>query len=84
MLQASALKPVYQATPWINSFFLVEGKDKLGKLKLRFCLEPTNLNESIVCEPYHFETPEDIAHLLAEACIITVCDCRKGVLAPAA
>ena len=29
-------------------------------------------------EPYHFKTTEDIAHLLAEACVITVCDCRKG------
>ena len=28
--------------------------------------------------PYHFIAPEDIAHLCAEACIITVCDCRKG------
>ena len=29
-------------------------------------------------EPYHFKTPEDIAHLLADACIMTVCDCKKG------
>ena len=31
-----------------------------------------------MCEPYHFKTPEDIAHLLAEAFIITACDYRKG------
>ena len=30
------------------------------------------------CEPYHFKTPEGIAHLLADACVITVGDCRKG------
>ena len=64
--------------PWINSFVLVEGKDKLGNLKLRICLDPTNLNKAIVHEPYPFKTPEDIAHLLAEACVITICDCRKG------
>ena len=29
MLQVEVLKPVHQATPWINSFVLVEGKDKL-------------------------------------------------------
>ena len=56
----------------------MEGKDKLRNLKLRICLDPTNLNKAIVHEPYHFKAPEDIAHLLAEACIITVCDCRKG------
>ena len=77
-LQAGVLKPVHQATPWINSFVLVEGKDKLQKLKLRICSDPTNLNKAILCEPYHFKAPVDIAYLLAEACIITVCDCRKG------
>ena len=78
MLQAGILKPVHQATPWINSFVLVEGKDKLGKLKLRICLDPANLNKTIVHEPYHFKTPEDSAHLLADACVITMSDCRKG------
>ena len=34
MLQVGVLKPVYQATPWINKFVLVEGKDKQGNLKL--------------------------------------------------
>ena len=30
MLQAGIIKPVKEATPWINSFVLVEGKDKSG------------------------------------------------------
>ena len=73
------LNPANQASPWINSFVLVEGQDKLGNLKLRICLDLTNLKKkTIVHDPYHFKTPEDIAHLLAEACGITVCDCRKG------
>ena len=78
MLQAGVLVPVHEATPWINSFVLVESKDKLGNLKLCICLDPTNLNKAIVREPYHFRTPEDIAHLLAEACVMTVCNCKKG------
>ena len=62
---------------------LEEGKDKLGKLKLRICLDSTNLNKAIVCEPYHFKTPEDIiAHLLADARVITVGDCRNGFWHP--
>ena len=48
MLQVGVLKPVNQAAPWINSFVLVEGKDKQGNLKLRICLDPTNLNKVIV------------------------------------
>ena len=67
MLQAGVLVPVHEATPWINSFLLVESRDNLGNLKLHICLDPTNLNKAIVREPYHFRTPEDIAHFLAES-----------------
>ena len=78
MLQAGVLVPVHKATPWINSFVLVETKDKFGNLKLCICLDLTNLNKVITREPYHFRMPEDIAHSLAEACIMAVCDCKKG------
>ena len=78
MLQEGVLTPVNEATPWINSFVLVESKDKLGNLKLCICLDPTNLEKAITSKPYHFRIPEDVAHLLADACIMTVCDCKKG------
>ena len=77
MLQAGVLKAVQEATPWINSFVCVDGKDKSGNLKLRICVDPTNLNKAIMREPYHFKTPEDIGHLIADDCIMTVCDCIK-------
>ena len=78
MLQAGVLKPVTEATPWINIFVLVESKGKSGNLKLHICLDPTNLNKAIIQEPYHFKMPDVIAHLIADACIMTVCDCHKG------
>ena len=78
MLQAGILKPVTEATPWINSFVSVKSKDKSGNLTLHICLDPTNLNKAIIHEPYHFKMPDDIAHLIADACIMTVCDCPKG------
>ena len=78
MLKAGVLKPVHEATPWINSYVLVEGKNKTGNLKLRMYLDPTSLNKAIVREPYHFKTPEDIGHLLEHACIMSVCDCKKS------
>ena len=40
MLKAGVLKPVHEATPWINSFVLVEGKDKTGNLKLESAWTP--------------------------------------------
>ena len=78
MLQAGYIKPVHEATPWINSFVIVEGKDKLGKLKIRICLDPTNLNVAVVREPWFSKTPDNIAHMLADAVIITTTDCTKG------
>ena len=78
MLKAGILKPVQEATPWINSFVLVESTDKQGKPKLRICLDPTNLNKANIREPYHFKTPEDISHLLADTTVMTMPDCKKG------
>ena len=78
MLKAGVLKPVHEATPWINSFVLVEGKDKLGNLKFGICLGPHQSKETIVREPYHFKTLDDIAHLLADVCIMSICGCKKG------
>ena len=37
-----------------------------------------NLNKAVIHELYHFKTPEDITHLIANSCIMTVCDCKKG------
>ena len=78
MLKAGVLKPVQEATQWINSFLPIEGTDKQGKPKLCICLDPTNLNKAIIREPYHFKTPEDISHLLANSTVMTILDCKKG------
>ena len=78
MLQVGIPIPVTQATPWINSFILVKSKDSQGQTKLRICLNPTNLNKAMMREPYHFHRLEDISYLLADACILTICDCKEG------
>ena len=77
MLQMAVLKSVQEATPWINSFVLVGGKDKSGNLNIRICLDPTNLNKAIMMEPYHFKTPMEIAHLLVDVCIMTLVIVKK-------
>ena len=77
MLKAGVLKPVQEATPWINSFVLIEGTDKEGQPKLCICLDLTNLNRAIIRELYHFKTPDNITHLIAESTVMTVLDCKK-------
>ena len=78
MLKAGIVKPVHKATPWMKSFMLVEDKDRLGNLKLCICLNPTNLNKALVRELYHLKNPEDIANLIANSCVMMVCDYKKG------
>ena len=78
MLQVGVLKLVHEAPPLINSFVLGECRDRSGNLKLHICLDPTNLDKAIIREPCLFRTPKDISHLHADACIITVCNCKKG------
>ena len=79
MLTARVIKHVHEATPWISSFILEESTDKsTGKPKLCIPLDPTNLNRAIIHEPYCFRTPEDIAHKLSGATVVTVLNCCKG------
>ena len=77
MLHASVLLPVNKATPWINSFVLVEKRTNHGQVKLRIFLDLTNLNKAIIRESYHIQTPNDITHHLADARILTVCNCKR-------
>ena len=37
-----------------------------------------NVNKAIVHELYHFKMPEDTTHLIANSCIMMVCDFKKG------
>ena len=62
---------------------LVEGKDKSGNqqfqvMHMKLCYDLTNLNKAVIHEPYDFKTPKDITHLIANSCIMTVCNCKKG------
>ena len=39
---------------------------------------PNKPKKAIIRELYHFKTPEDISHLLADSTVMTVLDCKKG------
>ena len=80
MLKAGIIKPVHETMPWINSFILIKGKDQVGNLKLHICQDPTNVNKAVIRELYHFKTLEDITHLIANSCVMIVCNCKKGYL----
>ena len=56
ILQAGYIKPAYEATPRINSHVIVEGKNKLCVIQVIV----------VICEPWFFKTPDDIAHMLVD------------------
>ena len=77
MLHAGVIMEVHEATPWINSFVIVE-RVKDGKKKLRIHLDPKPLNKAIMHEQYLAHTPDDVYHKLANAKYITVIDFKKS------
>ena len=77
MLDAGVIMEVYEATPWINSFVIVETV-KDGQKKLRISLDPKPLNKAIMHESYITRTPDDFYHKLASAKYITVIDFKKS------
>ena len=62
MLDVGIITEVHEATPWINSFVIVETVED-GKKKLRICLDPKPLNKAIMHEPYITCTPDNVYHM---------------------
>ena len=45
MLKVGVLKPIQEATPWINSFVLIEGNDQQGKPNSEYVWTPQILTK---------------------------------------
>ena len=76
MLNAGIIAEIHEATPWINSFVIVETmKDEK---KLHICLDPKSLNKAIMLEPYMTHTPNDVYHKLPNVKYITVIEFKKS------
>ena len=88
MLRLGVIKPIHEATLWISSFVIIEtGKDtnnKTGagdpypKMKMRVCLDPSNLNKANTREPYYYRTIEDVIPELNTAKYFTIIDMKCG------
>ena len=78
MQTTGRLNLVDHVTPWINSFVIVERKDKQGQAIIRICLNPTNLNKTITIESFYCRTPADVFHKLSHDKVFTTVDFFKG------
>ena len=60
MQQSGVVVPVTQSIPKISSYVNVKSEDNKGGKKFCICLDLTNLNEAILCEPFFTCIPNDV------------------------
>lgn len=75
MEQTEIITKVSTPTEWVNSLVIVE-KPKSGKLHI--CLDPQDLNRTIMRPHYPMRTLEDVIPLLSGAKFFTKLDARSG------
>ena len=85
LVELGILEEVKEHTNWVNSHVIVE-KDSGNhhspnhtiKRKLRICLDPRNLNESLEREPYQTHSVDEITAKLQDMTVFTIVDFKKG------
>ena len=70
------LEKVEEPTDWVNSAVYVKRPNK----KLRVCLDPRILNNSVKIPKYRMPTLEDITPELSKVRVFSVCDAKDGFL----
>ena len=78
MKKADIITEVTEPTEWVNSITLSITQDKNGKMKLRPCLDPKDLNENIRRAHYPTRTIDKILPFLHGKKIFTIIDTNKG------
>ena len=84
-MELGILEEVKDQTDWVSSYVMVE-KDSENhhtsnhtiKRKLRICLDPRDLNETLEREPYHTHSVDEITAKLQGMTVFTVVDFKKG------
>ena len=78
MKKADIITVVTEPTEWVNSITPSITQDKNGKMKLRPCLDPKDLNENIRRAHYPTRTIDEILPFLHGKKIFTIIDTNKG------
>ena len=68
------IEKVLEPTEWVNSLVVVEKPNK----KVRLCLDPRDLNKSILREHYPMKTVEEVAAKVNNAKVYSVLDASNG------
>ena len=77
MLQMDVIRRVEGPTDWVNSIVLNVKKTDTG-MKLRVCLDPSDLNKAIKREHCQMRTVDEVMGEIQDSDTFTICDAKKG------
>ena len=88
-MELGILEAVTEHTDWVNSNVIMEKDVQMdtssshapnhsNKRKLRICLDPRDLNETLNREPYHSPSVDKITAKLKGMTVFTIVDFKKG------
>ena len=85
LVKLGILEEVKEHTDWVNSYVIVEkdtgnhhSPNHTAKKKLRICLDPRDLNETLECEPYHTCSVDEITAKLQGMTVFIIVVFKKG------
>ena len=85
LVKLGILEEVKEHTDWVNSYMIVEmdtgnhhSPNHTIKKKLRICLDPRDLNETLEREPYHTHSVDEITAELQGMTVFTMVDFKEG------
>ena len=84
-MKLGILEEVKEHTDWVNLYMIVEkdtgshhSPNQKIKKKLRICLDPRGLNETLEREPYHTHSVDEITAKHQGMIAFTIVDFKKG------
>ena len=78
MLEADIITPVTEPTEWVNSIVCALDIGKDGKLSVRLCMDPKDLNKNIKREHYYSRSIDEVLSQLHGKKYFSVVDTKKG------
>jgi hypothetical protein len=77
MEKDGVIEKVTVSTEWVNSIVCVNKMGRDGKLKVRFCLDPHELNKNIKREQYYSKKIDEISPRLQGKKISSAVECKR-------
>ena len=90
LIKIDVLEPVTEQTEWVNNYVIVEKEVEIDtgnahspshriKKKIKLCLDPKDLNNSLEQEPYYTRSIDELIAKFSGALIFTIINMDKDI-----